>query len=141
MLGQILDKEARFAEARQAYVMAGLSGQSAGLAENNLGQSFLAEGNLIKALEHFQKAVELNSHREKFDNNRRRVLLLQEEYSLALKNIQSDRATQILLDAGVIAMRKDDRKLATFLLSKAQMLSPIYDARLEALLRQASQRG
>ncbi len=134
MLGRVLDEAARHKDAREAYVMAGMAGQRAGITENNLGLSFLREGRRPQALEHFQRAVLQAPADVKFDNNRRLALLLEKKYAPALQALDGERASQILSDAGVIAAAQDDTKLAFLLFEKANQLSPVYNARIEHYL-------
>ncbi len=139
MLGQILDTKMRGSEARQAYAMAQLSGQRSGLAANNIGQSFLKEGRLHEALSEFTRAVYEAPKNRKFDNNRRMALLLQKDYSQALLALETDRAAQLLKDAGLIAAQQGETKLAILFLEKSMALNPIYDSQAAQYLDHLSQ--
>jgi Flp pilus assembly protein TadD len=112
--------------------MAGMAGQRAGVTENNLGQSFLAEEQIETALTHFTRATLQAPSDHVFDNNRRLALLLQQEYVAAIRGLPADKASALLGDAGIIAARHGDKKLAIYLFEKAQALSPRYNAKLAA---------
>ena len=136
MLGRMMDDKGDHRAARESYVLAGMSGQRPGVSENNMGLSFLSEGQGDKALEYFQRAVLRSPQDIKFDNNRRLALLMQKKYSAALEALDSERASLILSDAGVIALGQDDPKLARFMFEKAQSLSPVYNIDIERRLAQ-----
>jgi len=139
MLGHVLDKDNRGDEARQAYAMAQLSGQRAGLAANNIGQSLLKDNRLEDALVEFTRASLDAPQNRLFDNNRRLTLLLQKNYAEALAQLDKDRAAQLLKDAGLIVARQGERKLAVFFLEKSIAINPVYDAQAAQYLKQLSQ--
>jgi len=140
MLGQILDANERGSEARQAYAMAQLAGQRAGLASNNIGQSFLKEQNLEAALREFTQASFDAPQNRLFDNNRRLTLLLQKDYIQALRQLDKSRASQLLKDAGLIVARQGETKLAKYFLEKSIWLNPVYDESAAQYLEQLSGR-
>ncbi|WP_409432899.1 hypothetical protein ACJ3XI_11920 [Litorimonas sp. RW-G-Af-16] len=131
-LGHVLDADGRGAQARQAYAMAGLAGQRAGLTENNLGQSFLMEGDWDTAQTHFTRAVLQAPGQARFDNNRRLTMMLKGNFAEAISGVAPDRASQLLGDAGIIAARKKELILAKTLFETAQSLSPVYDQALNS---------
>lgn len=139
MLGRILDTDNRHSEARQAYAMAELSGQRAGLAANNIGQSFLQEGHIEAALTEFTRASQAAPHNHLYDNNRRLSLLLQKEYTLALAHLDKNRAAQLLKDAGVIVAKQGEKKLAVYFFEKSIALNPVYDPKAQQYLAQLRQ--
>lgn len=129
LLGKILDHSARGKEARIAYGQAKTLEQRAGLADNNIGQSYLVQGDLDAALDAFTRAVTLAPKTELFDSNRRLVLLLKRDYSAALTRIDSARASTLLKDAARITERQGEIKLAEYMMRKAVSLDPVYDPR------------
>lgn len=139
MLGQVLDTNNRGAEARQAYAMAQLSGQRLGLAANNIGQSFLKEARLSEALSEFTRASLDAPQNRLFDNNRRLTLLLQKDYTQALTQLDKDRASQLLKDAGLIVAQQGETKLAIYFLEKSIALNPVYDDQAAQYLAQLNQ--
>jgi len=139
MLGRILDTDNRHDEARQAYAMAELSGQRAGLAANNIGQSFLQQGDVNAALSEFTRASLAAPQNRLFDNNRRLSLLLQKDYALALDHLEKNRAAQLLKDAGVIVAAQGETKLAVYFLEKSIALNPVHDQAAQQYLAELRQ--
>ncbi|MEP1230063.1 MAG: tetratricopeptide repeat protein [Litorimonas sp.] len=139
MLGHILDKDGRSDEARRAYIQAEAAGQRPGLSANNIGQSYLKQGHIGEALNAFTRASGEAPASHLFDNNRRLTLLLRKDYTQALAQLSSDRASQLLKDAGIIAHRQGEKKLAVYFLEKSIALNPVYDPQAESYLTRLSQ--
>lgn len=139
MLGHILDGKTYHSDARQAYAMAELSGQQAGLSANNIGQSFLQEGNIMAAQGEFTRATRAAPQTLLFDNNRRLSLLLHKEYGPALAHLDKDRAAQLLQDAAIIVSAQGEPKLAAYFLEKSIALNPVYDPKTHQLLARLGQ--
>jgi len=139
MLGQVLDQDNRGNDARAAYASAQKAGQRAGLAANNIGQSFLKEGLYDKAQIEFTRASLEAPQTRLFDNNRRLTLLLRKNYADALMQLDKDRSSQLLKDAALIAAHQGERKLAIYFLEKSIALNPVYDFQTVEYLTQLSQ--
>ena len=139
MLGRMLDKDNQGLAARKAYETAHHAGQRAGLAANNIGQSFLTQGHMDEALTYFTQASFEAPQNPLFDNNRRLVLLLQKDYAQALSQLSSERAATLLKDAAIIAQGQSETRLAIYFLEKSISLSPVYDKEAETYLARLSQ--
>lgn len=123
-MGRLQDKTGDHATARQSYAMAGFYDQRVGLAENNIGHSFLLEQNLDAALEAFTRAVTADPADLRFDNNRRRTLVMLGQTKAALAGLGSNRAALFLNQAGDHARQNGETRLARFLYQKSLELTP-----------------
>jgi len=136
-LGHLQDDEGNFASARQAYAMADLLGQRAGLAENNIGQSHWVAGEFELALVAFQKAVQADPRDTRFDNNRRRALVKLGQIETAIAGLTSEEASVFLGQAGDQAELEGEIRLARLLYRKSLNLAPRHNPtiaeRLQAL--------
>ena len=133
-LGHAQDASEKFTSARQSYAMAEMAGQRAGLADNNIGQSHLREGEMDAALDAFIRAVAAAPNDIRFDNNRRLALLGLGQTSLAIAGLESSRATVFLTQAGDKAASSGEPRLARTLWTSAQKLSPRHEPALAARL-------
>ena len=137
LLGQFQDMEGQSMTARQSYAMAGLAGARPGLADNNIGQSFLTEGAFESALKAFSKAAKADPFDVQFDNNRRRVLINLGETHQAIAGLPPERAAIFLEQAADQAMVDREVKLAQYLYRKSLDLSPRYNPKVAEKLELA----
>ncbi|WP_371397606.1 hypothetical protein [Fretibacter rubidus] len=131
LLGNKHAGERAWAEASFAFMRAEKAGQRPGLLLNNLGLLALQKGELEQAEAYLSRAVEHAPQTQKFDSNRRLVLLLNGSYMDALDNLDRDRAANLIADAAVIASRRGDAKLADFLRRSAAHYNPLYNPKLK----------
>lgn len=136
-LGHLQDEEGSFASARQAYAMADLLGQRAGLAENNIGQSHWLAGEFELALASFEQAAQADPRDTRFDNNRRRALVKLGQIKTAIAGLTSEQASVFLGQAGDQAELEGEIRLARLLYRKSLNLAPRHNPtiaeRLQAL--------
>jgi len=136
-LGRLQDDERDFATARQSYAMAEFSGQRAGLADNNIGQSHWLAGEYERALAAFEKAVIADPQDIRFDNNRRKTLVKFGHIQTAIAGLTAETASVFLAQAGDLATQDGETRLAKMLYQKSLNLAPRYNpqiaGRLEAL--------
>ena len=137
-LGQLQDHVGDHMQARESYRKAADVGARAGLASNNIGQSFLLEGQPEIALRAFNAAVLQDPTDLRFDNNRRRTLLRLDRLEDAVADLSGERAATFLGEAGRQALSDGEPKLARHLLAAARRLSPRHDPALAALAERAA---
>jgi len=128
-LGKEYDTQRRWSESWRAYQRAAKDGFSQAGLHNNLGMSFLAQKKYQGATSHFKYAAKLAPKNAQFDNNYRFALLMTGNYHAALEDIDETQATNILNDAGYIAIQREEYSLARALLEKAIEISPVYNQR------------
>lgn len=137
LLGKWQDSNGAPNAARQSYAMAGLAGARAGLAENNIGQSYWMTGEYDQALQAFEKAVAADPSDRLFDNNRRRALVRLGQTHEAISELSAKRASVFLDQAGDQAVLENEIDLARFMYKKSLELTPRHNpwtaAKLERL--------
>lgn len=134
-LGAWLDDRGRGERARQAFARAN-GHQRAGLAHNNIGMSFLREGQDARAMQAFERAVAAAPDDALFARNARLCALRLGDYNRALQGLRGEAASPLLREAGAGALARGDAALATLLLERARDLAPRHDPRTAALLQQ-----
>ncbi len=131
-LGQFHDKQKNWVPAQRTYLKAlYIDPKAKPSVINNLGMSFLKQGQYNMALEKFQQAATLKPKRGLYDNNRRLTLVLMRDYDAAIDNLPQDKAADIFNDAGFIALNQKKYDMAESLISRAIDLSPAFNAKAE----------
>lgn len=134
-LGRFHDKQEDWVPAQRTYLKAlntGPKGRSSAI--NNLGMSFLKQGQYNMALEKFEHALNLKPQYGLYDNNRRLTLALMSDYSAATDNLGQERAADIFNDAGYIALSQKKYDIAKSLITQAIDLSPYFNMTAETNL-------
>jgi tetratricopeptide (TPR) repeat protein len=134
-LGRFHDKQENWVPAQRTYIKAlnaGPKGQSS--AVNNLGMSFLKQGQYNMALEKFEQAADLKPGQNLYDNNRRLTLALMSNYAAATGDIAPQKAAMIFNDAGFIALTQKKYETAESLLTRAIDISPHFNVDAETNL-------
>jgi len=131
-LGRFHDKKEEWVPAQRTYLKAlYVDPKARPSVINNLGMSFLKQGQYNMALEKFEQAVTLMPKRGLYDNNRRLTLALMNDYTAATDSLAEDRAADIFNDAGFIALGQKKYDTAENLISRAIDLSPAFHAKAE----------
>lgn len=142
-LGRHHDSTGHHGQAQSCYKKALETGGSRAGVMNNFGMSLLMQGQHVSALSKFTQAVEIDPADNLYDNNRRLTLALMGDYDGATKGMGDRRASDILNDAGFIAMSRKNLELASGLfkaaIDQSATFHPKANANLEAL--QGSQRN
>ncbi len=133
--GHLHDKKGEWMEALSCYVTALETGKGRSGTINNMGMSLLLQGRFDEALPKFEQAVDLSPRTDLYDNNRRMSQILSGDLIRALEDIEDNRASDILNDAGYVAMQRDRRGLAGLLFQKAIEISPVFHAKASANLK------
>jgi len=134
-LGRFHDKQENWVPAQRTYLKAlntGAKGQSSVV--NNLGMSFLKQGQYYMALEKFKHAIDLKPSRTLYDNNRRLTLALMNDYNAATDEIPAEQASMLFNDAGFIALTQKKYETAESLLTRAIDISPHFNVNAETNL-------
>ena len=132
-LGEWRDDRGDGPGARRAFMRAN-SLQRPGLAHNNLGMSFLREGDLGRAQSAFDTAVAADADDTVFARNARLCALKRGDYARALSGLRGEAAAPLLREAGAGALSRGEVELAALLLERADALSVRHDPRTAALL-------
>lgn len=136
--GQMHDRQQEWMDALNCYVTALDIGKSRTGTINNMGMSLLLQKRYPEAQEKFQNAKDLSPDTNIYDNNWRMSQILMGDHKLALSDIDETRGSNILNDAGYVAMQSDRMLLAEHLFNKALEISPVFhekaQANLDALL-------
>lgn len=144
-LGRFYDGQGRWLAAQDCYLRALSTGRAQSSVVNNLGMSLLLQGRVDEALEKFDHALSLRPGTALYDNNRRMALVMQTKYQQAVAGLKDVRAAQIFNDAGFMAAKRGDTRIAKELFEAALRISPVYHAKaaanLEALLAGTLQSG
>lgn len=131
-LGRWRDDRGEGEAARMAFMRADTH-QAPGLAQNNIGLSFLREGELERAQAAFDAAAGRTSDPH-VSRNRRLCALLRADYAAGLSGLSGADAAPLLREAGAGALARGETRLAALLLERASALSPRFDPRTQALL-------
>lgn len=127
LLALTLQNRGDLAEARRTFGKAESLGQKPGVFLNNLGMLELNHGDIEAAISFFSQAKKSNPDNIRFDNNRRLALLLNGDYAHGLQNLETSRAANFLVDAGVIALKNGENNLAKLMFEKANAISPVHN--------------
>lgn len=134
-LGRFHDKQENWVPAQRTYLKALNTGAATRASVvNNLGMSFLKQGQYNVALEKFEQALQLNPDRGLYDNNRRLTLVLMNQYGTATQNISQERAADMFNDAGYIALHQKKYEIAEALITRAIEVSPHFNVEAETNL-------
>ena len=131
-LGRRLDDQGRGRDARTAFLRAAPH-QRPGVAQNNIGLSFLREGELDRAQAAFAAARALDPEDGLFRRNHRLCALMRGDYATGLDGLRGDDAAPLLREAGAGALSRGETALARLLLDRASDLSVRHDPRIAAL--------
>jgi len=134
-LGRFHDKQEDWVPAQRTYLKALNAGPKARSSViNNLGMSFLKQGQYNMALEKFEHALDLKPQHNLYDNNRRLTLALMNDYTAATDSLAEERAAGIFNDAGYIALSQKKYDIAKDLITQAIDLSPFFNLTAETNL-------
>ena len=101
---------------------------------NNLGLLAIQDGDFNAAVKYLSKGAKSAPETEKFDNNRRLALLLNQQYTEALNDLPQQRLVKLLEDAAVISKKWNKPYLEVFLLKKLQELDPSFNVKANEVL-------
>jgi len=134
-LGRFHDKEEDWVPAQRTYLKAlNADPKARSSVINNLGMSFLKQGQYNMALEKFEHALDLKPQHNLYDNNRRLTLALMNDYTAATDSLAEERAAGIFNDAGYIALSQKKYDIAKDLITQAIDLSPFFNLTAETNL-------
>jgi len=127
LLGLKLGNQGKVKLASNAFHNAESLGQNSGVLMNNLGLLALQEGDFSGAAKYLSISAQSAPENEKFDNNRRLALLLNQQYADALNDLPTPRLVKLLEDAVVISKKCNKPYLELFLLDKLQHIDPVFN--------------
>ena len=127
LLGLKLGDRGKIKLASKAFHKAEALGQNPGVLMNNLGLLAIQDGDFTAAVKYLSKGAKSAPETEKFDNNRRLALLLNQQYTEALNDLSQQRLVKLLEDAAVISKKWNKTYLEVFLLKKLQELDPSFN--------------
>ena len=134
LLGLKLGDRGKVELASKAYHEAESLGQNPGVLMNNLGLLAMQDGDFNAAVKYLSKSAKSAPETEKFDNNRRLALLLNQQYTEALNDLPRQRLVKLLEDAAVISKKWNKPYLEVFLLKKLQELDPRFNVKANEVL-------
>lgn len=134
LLGLKLGDQGKIKLASKAFHEAETLGQNPGVLMNNLGLLAIQDGDFNAAVKYLSKGAKSAPETEKFDNNRRLALLLNQQYTEALNNLPQQRLVKLLEDAAVISKKWNKPYLEVFLLKKLQELDPSFNVKANEVL-------
>jgi tetratricopeptide (TPR) repeat protein len=132
-LGRWLDDQGHGEAARKAFQDAAPY-QRPGLAETNIGLSFLRQGALRLAQHAFDRAVAADPVDLNFQRHQRLCALMRGDYMSGLEGMSAGEAAPFLRQAGASALSRGDKELARLLLKQAETLSVRHDPKLATLI-------
>jgi len=127
LLGLKLADQRKIKLASDAFHTAESLGQNSGVLMNNLGLLAMQNGDLETAIKYLNLSTRSAPENEKFDNNRRLVLLLDQQYSTALSDLPRQRLVRLLEDAAIISKKWNKSYLESFLLKKLREIDPTFN--------------
>ena len=140
-LGRFHDNQKRPDLAERTYEKAANVGEHARPSvANNLGMSLLKQKKYKAAIAQFEKASELRSDRELYDNNRRVALILMGDMKGAIADLGAMKRAKILNDAGYVAMSQKRYDSAKSLFKESIEISPSYMAAAYGNLKTLAQK-
>jgi len=129
--GQWHDGRKEWMSALSAYVTALKTGRTRSGTINNMGMSLLLQGRYEEAQRKFEQAGVISPKTEIYDNNLRMSLILLGDLEQALAGIDERRGSDLLNDAGYVAMQRGQNALAERLFLNALEISPVFHAKAQ----------
>lgn len=126
LLGLKLADQGKAKLASEAFYQAEDLGQKEGVLLNNLGVLAIKTEDFKTAITYLTEAKIYAPENIKFDNNRRLALLLDQQFSEALKDLSTERLAPLLKDAALIAKKEKRPYLENYLRVKAKQTQLTY---------------